>query len=294
MTDERIADLLSPDPARARGVLEDLLATARASRDREGEALVLLRLARNAFEQGDLQASDELYRQAGQCGHGGKSPPVLRARAIQGRADVALERGQLDEAFDGYRRAGKLHASTGQEDLELGCLLGAARASLARGETERAVEAFWEVRGRSEELGVPLLMADVDMVLGGIAETNGRLDAAVGLYGGALLAAQQAGDRGRVGNCLGMLAGAFAARGDLEAAEETARAALLAHRELGQRDHEALDLWTLGDVLEEDGRADEARHALEEARMLYAACGLREQEAAVAEQLTRLGRSEDR
>lgn len=289
--EDRIRELVSPDRARSRGVLEQLLAAARAVGDTEGEGVLLQRLAQLEFALGNAQAADELFRQAGETA-AAAGDAVGAARALQGRGDVANLRGRFEEALVAFAEAGDALLRAGEATGALTCRLGTAQALLALGRPDEAAEAVRELAAADEARENVALACDCETLLGEVSEEREDSVAACVHYRRALGLAEESGDRMRIASGCGRLAGALLASGDAREAEQMALDARALHGALGVPDLEALDLWNLGDALVAQDRVAEARDALGEALGIYTERGLHAQAEAIAEQLASLGSAE--
>jgi tetratricopeptide (TPR) repeat protein len=285
--EDRIRELVSPDRARSRGVLEQLLAAARAVGDTEGEGVLLQRLAQLEFALGNAQAADELFRQARETATAA-GDSIGAARALQGRADVANLRGRFDEALAAFAEAGEALREAGEATGALTCGLGTAQALLALGRAADAVATVRELSASDAARDNVALACDCETLLGEIAEEREDSVTACLHYRRALALAEESGDRLRIASGCGRLAGALLASGDAREAEQMALDARALHGALGVHDLEALDLWNLGDALVAQGRVAEAREALGEALGIYTDRGLQAQAEAIAAQLAGL------
>ncbi len=287
MAEERVRQLVSPDRARSRGVLEELLAAARAVGDADGEAVLLQRLAQLEFSTGNVQGADELYRQAGEKAREA-GDAIGAARALQGRGDVASARGRFEEALAAYCGALEALEAEGDAAGARSCRLGSAQCLVALGQPDEAEGLLLTLCAEIDAEYEPGLACDCVTALGEIAEEREDAATACERYREALELAEASGDRMRLANGCGRLAGALLAAGIAPEAAEWAGQARALHQALGAVDLEALDLWNLGDALLAQGKAREARTALREAQLAYEVCGMAPQVAAIAEQLATL------
>ncbi len=280
MEQDLLEALVSPDPARSFAVLEGLLDVARATGDEDGESVVLERMAQVRFGSGDLQAADELFRQAGEAARRA-GVRETEARCLQGRADAAAARMDAEGAGALYAEAGRLLTELGDVCGALACRVGEAGSLLALGRLGDAESAYRRASALAETEAARATLCDCQSGLGEIAEERGEWEAALAYHTEALRIAEETPDAGRRANCHGRLAGALVAAGCFTPAEEHARRAFELHAAQGAPDLQALDLWHLGDALRGQERPREAREAFLSAAELYERAGASAEASAV-------------
>jgi predicted ATPase len=189
----------------------------------------------------------------------------VRVRVLYGAAMVSSAAGNLDGAFDFYRRTAELAEEVGEWALRADATSGMASAMWAKGELDRAVELEREAVARADEAGSLMFGAQHRALLARILRDRVEIDEARALLDEAEARARKLGERMTIGLVLDNQASLANAVGDYERAARLGRESLDHYRAVPYREGVTSALRIIGGSMAALGRYDDAEAALAEA-----------------------------
>jgi predicted ATPase/class 3 adenylate cyclase len=190
----------------------------------------------------------------------GRGSPEVRAMALAGVGDLALEQGELDRAQQACEEGLEFlaHDATVVSEAKLILLAFLGWVAWEREEYEQAKQLFEEGLALSREMRDTWWLASALSNLAVVSHFLGNSEKATELYEESMSLFREKGDKRRLATCLNNLAMVMCSQGDLGWAAKLIEEAVALLRELGARGVVSIGLCNLGwiAILQDDlGRA---------------------------------------
>jgi tetratricopeptide (TPR) repeat protein len=178
----------------------------------------------------------------------GRVSPEVRAMALAGVGDLALEQGDLDRAKEVCEEGLELLLHEGREasEAKLILLAGLGWAAWEREEYEQAKQFFEEGLALSREMWDTWWLATSLLNLAVVSHFLGNSEKATELYEQSMDLFREQGDKRRLATCLNNLAMGMCSQSDLGRAAKLVEESVALLRELGARGVVSIGLCNLG------------------------------------------------
>jgi tetratricopeptide (TPR) repeat protein len=178
----------------------------------------------------------------------GRVSPEVRAMALAGVGELALDQGDYDRAQEACQEGLELLApqARGASEAKLNLLLCLGWVALRREEYRQATELFEESLDLSQEMSDTHWRASSLLSLAFVSHSRGDSETPTELFEESMDLFRELGDKQSLAYCLNNLALVVCSQGDLGRAAKLTEEAVALLREIGARGDVALGLCNLG------------------------------------------------